>query len=87
MCLVCIPWTIACTGNRVSDFLELELPLVVNLLRVFGIEPGSSGVASAPKGLLLCFYVAEAGTVLSEDRKKTLYSELSLQLGGRIIPY
>lgn len=67
--------------------LFLFYVLVVNLLRVFGIEPGSSGAASAPKGLLLCFYVAEAGTVLSEDRKKTLYSELSLQLGGRIIPY
>lgn len=52
MCLVCIPWTIECSGNRVSDFLELELPLVLNLLRVFGIEPGSSGAAIAPKGLL-----------------------------------
>lgn len=31
MCLVCMPCTVECSGNRASDFLELELPLVVNL--------------------------------------------------------
>lgn len=70
VCLVCIPHTIECSGNRVSDFLELELPLVVNLLRVFGIEPGSYGVASALKDLLLCLCVSEAGTVSVRTERK-----------------
>lgn len=70
LCLVCIPRTIECSGNRVSEFLELELPLVVNLLRVFGIEPGSYGAASALKDLLLCLCVAEAGTVSVRTERK-----------------